>query len=233
MESMWSSTTSPDDQCYIATEVVQLVTRDDQTAPTYLSGGADVTLTCDESDQWLTDNPASTEVILFSDNCDDSEYGCADGFDPNTSGFADEDNVFVCVELVGESTASYTASSCRVLHRTWVATDCFGNQAYHTQVITIEDNTLPEGDGGGSADITLHVNGLCFVDLDPSNAGQGTRPTVTTVIWPERISNLRMPSSTASVQGAMASFARGQPRRRTVAAMPIRLLPCSESTLST
>ena len=28
-----------DDQCHIATEVVQLVTRDDQSAPTYLSGG--------------------------------------------------------------------------------------------------------------------------------------------------------------------------------------------------
>ena len=162
-----------DDQCYIATEVIQMVSRDDQTVPTYVSGGEDLTLTCDESEQWLMDNPASAEVVLFTDNCDDSEYGCAAGFDPNTSGFADEDNVFVCVELVGESTASYTASSCRVLHRTWVATDCFGNQTYHTQAITIEDNTMPDVMVSAPADITLSVNGLCFVDLDPSNTGSG------------------------------------------------------------
>ena len=92
---------------------------------------------------------------------------------PNTSGFADEDNIFVCVELVGESTASYTASSCRVLHRTWVATDCFGNQTYHTQVITIEDNTMPEVTMTAPADLTLNVNGLCYVDLDPSSTGEG------------------------------------------------------------
>ena len=163
-----------DELCNIAQLNIQHVERDDTTAPTYVSGGADITLDCAASDQWLMDNPASAEVVLFSDNCDDSEYGCAAGFDPNTSGFADEDNVFVCVELVGESTASYTASSCRVLNRTWVATDCFGNQAYHTQVITIEDNTMPDVTVTAPADITLNVNGLCFVDLDPSNTGEGT-----------------------------------------------------------
>ena len=119
------------------------------------------------------DNPASAEVVLFSDNCDDSEYECASGFDPNTSGFADEDNIFVCVELVGESTASYTASSRRVLHRTWVATDCFGNQTYHVQAITIEDNTMPEVTMTAPVDLTLNVNGLCYVDLDPSSTGEG------------------------------------------------------------
>ena len=160
-----------DDQCYIATEVVQMITRDDVTAPVYHSGGEDLTLTCDESDQWLLDNPAEDTIVFFTDNCDDSEYGCAAGFDPNTSGFSDGDNVFVCVELVGETTAEYTASSCRVLNRTWVATDCFGNQTYHTQVITIEDNTAPDVTVTPPADITLNVNGLCYVDLDPSNTG--------------------------------------------------------------
>ena len=160
-----------DDQCNIATEIVQMVTRLDTQAPTYVSGGDDVTLTCDESEQWFMDNPADAEIILFSDNCDDSEYGCAAGFDPNTNGFADGDNVYVCVELVGETTAQYTASSCRVLNRTWVATDCFGNQSYHVQAITIEDNTAPQVSVTAPADITLNVNGLCYVDLDPSNTG--------------------------------------------------------------
>jgi len=160
-----------DDQCNVATEIVQTVTRLDVTPPTYVSGGEDLTLTCDESEQWLIDNPASDEVVLFSDNCDDSEYGCAAGFDPNTSGFADGNTVYVCVELVGETTASYTASSCRVLNRTWVATDCFGNQTYHVQAITIEDNTAPEVSVDAPSDLTLNVNGLCFVDLDPSNTG--------------------------------------------------------------
>ena len=70
--------------------------------------------------------------------------------------------------------------------------------AYHTRVITIEDNTMPEVTVTAPADITLNVNGLCHVDLDPSNAGEGM-PTyaATTVIWPERISTLRMPLSTA------------------------------------
>ena len=162
-----------DDQCFIATEITQMVTRDDVTPPTYVSGGEDITLTCDESEQWLSDNPASSEVVLFTDNCDDSEYGCAAGFDPNTSGFADGNTVYVCVELVGESTFSYTASSCRVLNRTWVATDCFGNQTYHVKVITIEDNTLPSVTVEAPADVTLNVNGLCYVDLDPSNTGEG------------------------------------------------------------
>ena len=162
-----------DELCNIAQQNIQHVERDDQTAPTYVSGGEDLSLDCASADQWLMDNPASAEVVLFTDNCDDSEYGCAAGFDPNTSGFADEDNVFVCVELVGESTASYTASSCRVLHRTWVATDCFGNQTYHTQAITIEDNTMPDVMVSAPADITLNVNGLCYVDLDPSNTGSG------------------------------------------------------------
>ena len=160
-----------DDQCNIATEIVQMVTRMDTQAPTYVSGGEDLTLTCDESEQWLIDNPADAEVVLFTDNCDDSEYGCAAGFDPNTSGFADGDNVYVCVELVGETTAQYTASSCRVLNRTWVATDCFGNQSYHVQAITIEDITAPDVSVTAPADVTLNVNGLCYVDLDPSNTG--------------------------------------------------------------
>jgi hypothetical protein len=160
-----------DDQCNIATEIVQMVTRDDVTAPTYVSGGEDITLTCDESDQWFIDNPADAEIVLFTDNCDDSEYGCATGFDPNTSGFADGNTVYVCVELVGQTTAEYTASSCRVLNRTWVATDCFGNQTYHVQAITIEDNTAPDVSVTAPADVTLNVNGLCYVDLDPSNTG--------------------------------------------------------------
>ena len=152
---------------------VQMVDRDDITAPTYVSGGVDLALTCDESEQWLLDNLAADEIVLFSDNCDDSEYGCAAGFDPNTTGFSDGNTVYVCVELIGETTASYTASSCRVLNRSWVATDCFGNQAFHVQVITIEDNTLPEVAVTAPADITLNVNGLCYVDLDPSNTGEG------------------------------------------------------------
>ena len=165
-----------DDLCNIAQLNIQMVDRDDSTAPTYVSGGADITLDCAISDQWLLDNLAEDETVLFSDNCDDSEYGCAAGFDPNTNGFADGNNVFVCVELVGETTISYTASSCRTLNRTWVATDCFGNQAYHVQTITIEDNTQPEVTVTAPADITLNVNGLCFVDLDPSNTG-GTAET--------------------------------------------------------
>ncbi len=160
-----------DELCNIAQLNVQTVDRNDMTAPTYVSGGDDITLDCAISDQWLLDNLAADEIILFSDNCDDSEYGCAAGFDPNTSGFSDGNNVYVCVELVGQETAQYTASSCRVLTRTWVATDCFGNQAYHVQTITIEDNTQPEVTVTPPADITLNVNGLCYVDLDPTNTG--------------------------------------------------------------
>ncbi|MBL6645351.1 MAG: T9SS type A sorting domain-containing protein [Flavobacteriales bacterium] len=160
-----------DDQCNVATEIVQTVTRDDVTAPVYVSGAPDTTITCDDSEQWLADNLAEDEIVLFTDNCDDSEYGCAAGFDPNTSGFADGNTVYVCVELVGETTAEYTASSCRVLNRTWVATDCFGNQTYHVQAITIEDTTAPDVTVTAPSDVTLNVNGLCFVDLDPTNTG--------------------------------------------------------------
>ena len=112
-------------------------------------------------------------MVLFTDNCDDTEYGCAAGFDPNTSGFADGNTHFVCVELVGETTDSYTASSCRVLNRTWVATDCFGNQTYHVQVITIEDNTTPDVTVDAPANITLNVNGLCYRGPRPEQHGRG------------------------------------------------------------
>ena len=66
-------------------------------------------LDCAESaiSGWL-DNLAADEVVLcLSDNCDDSEYGCAAGFDPNTCRFRRwRHTVYVCVELVGETTAS-------------------------------------------------------------------------------------------------------------------------------
>ena len=55
-----------------------------------------------------------------------------------------------------------------------MATDCFGNQTYHVQAITIEDNTLPEVSIDAPADVTLNVNGLCYVDLDPTNTGAGS-----------------------------------------------------------
>ncbi len=165
-----------DEICNIAQLNVQSVTRDDNTAPTYVSGGVDITLDCAESDQWLLDNPASAEVVLFSDNCDDSEYGCAAGFDHFTDDFADGDDVFVCVELVDSTSVDslFTAMSCRTLTRTWRAQDCFGNQTYHTQVITIEDNTNPVATVTAPADLTLNVNGMCFVDLHPDTTGYGS-----------------------------------------------------------
>ena len=48
---------------------------------------------------------------------------------------------------------------------------CFGNQTYHVQAITIEDNTARDVSVTAPADVTLNVNGLCYVDLDPSSTG--------------------------------------------------------------
>ncbi|MDG2426245.1 MAG: T9SS type A sorting domain-containing protein [Flavobacteriales bacterium] len=158
-----------DDACSIAEHIVQRVTRDDNTAPTHVSGGDDVTLTCDESDAWLADNQAADETVIFTDNCDDSEYGCDAGFDSNTSGFADGNDNFVCVELIGQFTVQYTASSCRTLERRWVATDCHGNQSIHIQTIVIEDNTNPVAEVEAPGDIVLNVNGACYADFTPSN----------------------------------------------------------------
>ena len=161
-----------------------MVTRDDVTAPTYVSGGEDLTGPATRASSGSSTTRPALRWSCSPTTATTASTDVQAGFDPNTSGFADEDNVYVCVELVGQSTAEYTASSCRVLNRTWVATDCFGNQTYHTQAITIEDDTMPDVSVTAPADITLNVNGLCsWTSIRPTR-DPACRPTVTIVTSP-------------------------------------------------
>ena len=101
-------------------EVVQMVTRDDVTAPTCV-GGEDLTITCDESEQWLIDNRRTLKSSCFR-QCDDSDMDVqADSVEHL---WIRRRQYRLCVRgALGQTTAEYTASSC-ASNRTWVATDC-------------------------------------------------------------------------------------------------------------
>ena len=65
-ESLWSSTMwLSTSSATLHSSTSRRWTANDATAPTYVSGGDDITLDCAISDQWLLDNLAADEVVLF------------------------------------------------------------------------------------------------------------------------------------------------------------------------
>ncbi|MEL6637142.1 MAG: hypothetical protein AAFR05_10365, partial [Bacteroidota bacterium] len=105
------------DACGNLNEQVQIITIEDNAAPTFTIP-ADLTIECDQSatDLGLTGSPS-----MLMDNCDPMPM----------INFNDVEDLSGC--------GGYTGT----ISREWTATDVCGNTAVQTQVITIEDTTPP------------------------------------------------------------------------------------------
>ena len=109
---------------YVETHV-QTIQRNDTEAPEFTSAPADLTAECDAvpSVSDLADLLASGELMAI-DACE-----------------ADDDALIYAYQ--GEVMTPTNCDSEYTLERTWSATDCSGNMATYTQVISIEDTTAP------------------------------------------------------------------------------------------
>src|SRR5665811_728564 len=124
------------DECGNASSCTQIITVQDITAPG-ISCPADVTLNCEDPS-----DPAATGSAMATDNCD--------------------------ANPVITFTDSTTPGSCAgnyVITRTWTATDECGNASTCTQIITIQDITVPVI--SCPADVTLS----CEDPSDPAATG--------------------------------------------------------------
>ena len=110
-----------DTACATTVHVTQSFTFLDTIAPIFDNGPDDLTIECSE------DLPP-TDGITASDNC---------------TGLGDP-----TVTYNGEAEIEFTAPGCRIIERSWVASDACGNTTTHTQVITIIDTTPPAITGG-------------------------------------------------------------------------------------
>ena len=126
--------TAIDLDCGDALTVEQSWTRDDTTDPTFDNAPADITINCDEA------LPA-VPTVTASDNCMDAGY-------PTVS--------FVSIDPMGDRIDGNCPNNYTII-RQWMATDCSGNTAAHTQIITVQDVTNPVISGG--MDYTAQCDG--------------------------------------------------------------------------
>ena len=112
-------------------EHVQVITVQDSSAPVLSALPADATVECDSI--------PDADIVTATDNCDttlDVDFNEQIVADPN-----------------GCAT-NYT------INRTWTVTDCAGNITAHTQVITVEDNSVPVLSGDIPDDVTVECDAI-------------------------------------------------------------------------
>ena len=135
-------------------------TREDTEAPDFDNAPEDVTVDCAVG---LPEVP----VVTVTDNCEGSDATAP------TIVFSESPAYNI------ECTGSYTVS------RTWLATDCSGNSATHTQYITVEDNTAPTITGGSDYEAECDGSGNAM-ELSmwlSSNGGASATDDCGTVSW--------------------------------------------------
>ncbi|WP_316634030.1 Ig-like domain-containing protein [uncultured Flavobacterium sp.] len=122
----YTNTWTVKDKCGNTSDTfTQVITLEDTTKPTFVGNlPADITVSCD-----AVPAPAT---ITASDNCN-------------------ADNVSIAY-LETKSSIENECSTNYILTRKWTASDCSGNTATYTQVITVKDTTAPTGTA--PADIT-------------------------------------------------------------------------------
>ncbi|MCQ0113141.1 gliding motility-associated C-terminal domain-containing protein, partial [Zhouia sp. CL16] len=104
------------DDCGNTTELDQIITVEDTTAPTF-TVPADITIECDDDE---TDLSLTGDVTDEADNCDttlDATYS--------------------------DSVDAGACANASVITRTWTLTDDCGNTTELDQIITVEDTTAP------------------------------------------------------------------------------------------
>ncbi|MCH1581613.1 MAG: T9SS type A sorting domain-containing protein [Flavobacteriales bacterium] len=117
--------TAQDLGCGDVLSVQQEWTRDDTTDPTFDNAPANITINCE-------DELPAVPTVTASDNCTDSEGPTVE---------------FVSAAAEGDRTDGDCPNNYTIT-RQWTATDCSGNVAAHTQVITVQDVTDPVITGG-------------------------------------------------------------------------------------
>ena len=116
--------TAIDEDCADALTVEQVITRDDTTDPEFVDAPGPETVAC-------ADGLPEVPTVTATDNCVDSD---PEGPTVTYSG----------------QTPPYdqTCTGSYKVDRTWIAEDCSGNQASHTQTITVVDEVAPVITGG-------------------------------------------------------------------------------------
>ena len=116
--------TAIDEDCADALTVEQVISRDDTTDPEFVDAPGPQTVAC-------ADGLPEVPTVTATDNCVDSD---PEGPTVTYSG----------------QTPPYdqTCTGSYKVDRTWIAEDCSGNQASHTQTITVVDEVAPVITGG-------------------------------------------------------------------------------------
>ncbi len=127
--------------------VEQEVTRTDTEAPTFDNAPGDIEVSC-------VDGLPAAPTVTATDNCEDS--------DPTA------------VTVTPSQTPPYDVDCTGTykVDRTWLAQDCSGNVATHTQTITVVDDTAPSIAGGSDYDAECDGAGNP-TELNAWLAGQG------------------------------------------------------------
>ena len=121
-----------DTSCATLTNYVQSFTYLDTVAPTFIDAPQDLTISC-------TDELPALESFSAEDNC--------------------VSNGTPVITYNGEAMTDSTGSGCRVVERSWSATDDCGNTAIHIQTITIADTLAPVITGGQDGQAECDGNG--------------------------------------------------------------------------
>ncbi len=136
------------DDCGNTTQHVQVITAEDNTAPTF-TAPADITIYKDANCNYNAAAGVTGDVTDEADNCDTSlDATYADVVTPGT--------------CEGEE----------IITRTWTLTDDCGNTTQHVQVITAQDNTAPTFTV--PADITIYKDANCNFDASLAVTGDVT-----------------------------------------------------------
>ncbi len=136
------------DDCGNTTQHVQVITAEDNTAPTF-TAPADITIYKDATCAYNANVSVTGDVTDEADNCDTSL-----------------DATYVDVVTPGACEGE------EIITRTWTLTDDCGNTTQHVQVITAEDNTAPTFTA--PANITIYKDASCNFDASLAVTGDVT-----------------------------------------------------------
>ena len=203
--------TAMEESCDYVQTHVQTITRVDTMAPEFTAAPEDITVECDAVPAVTAlDDLLDSGALMATDNCDATDEPLAYAYD-------------------GESVVPGACDSQYEILRTWSVTDCSGNSASYTQVITVEDTTGPvfvealpsdamvECDAVPAADV-LTATDNCDVEVtvmfeESSTDGACPQTYTITRTWTvedcagnvtEHIQTLQVQDTTAPIVDAMA-----------------------------
>ena len=138
----------------------QVITVVDTTAPVFITGPADTTVSCD-----AVPMPAPLMSLQADDNCDDA----------------------LSYSYIGETTEDGDCANGYTIERTWQATDCSGNASTWTQTLTVVDEAAPEltltfASGSAASDTTVSCLGDVPTIVASATDACDDAPSLTTTV---------------------------------------------------